>query len=145
MCKEVCKVVVLLNKPIAFLTFLLPSPSSLLKAPWWQRGGGGGSSGIIQITVFLGHENKLFQVSKNSHFQNEATCKIILAKVSFICLRIKNHFHINGFAFSLHSSTCTSPIMYLICPPKFYICIRGCSQSSVQDEALVSSTQGASC
>ena len=33
MCKEVCKVVVLLNKPIAFLTFLLLSPSSLLKLP----------------------------------------------------------------------------------------------------------------
>ena len=28
-----CKFVVLLNKPIAFLTFSLPSPSSLLKLP----------------------------------------------------------------------------------------------------------------
>ena len=32
-----CKVVVLRNKPIAFLTSWLPSPSSLLKLPNWGR------------------------------------------------------------------------------------------------------------
>ena len=32
-CDCTCKFVVLPNKPIAFLTFLLPSPSSLLKLP----------------------------------------------------------------------------------------------------------------
>ena len=34
-----CKVVVLRNKPIAFLTSGLPSPSSLLKLPGWFRTG----------------------------------------------------------------------------------------------------------
>ena len=34
-----CKVVVLRNKPIAFLTSGLPSPSSLLKPPGWFRTG----------------------------------------------------------------------------------------------------------
>ena len=52
---------------------------------------------IIQITVFLRPENRPFQVSKN--FQNEVTCKIVLVKVSFICVRIKYHFHITGLAF----------------------------------------------
>ena len=33
MYKKACKVVVLRNKPIAFLTSSLPSPSSLLKLP----------------------------------------------------------------------------------------------------------------
>ena len=43
----------------------------------------------------------LFQSSKISHFQNEAKCETFFAKMSFICMRIKRHFHINGFAPSL--------------------------------------------
>ena len=35
-----------------------------------------------------------FWSSKNSHFQNEAKCKAFLVKISFICIRIRNHFHI---------------------------------------------------
>ena len=35
-----------------------------------------------------------FQIS---HFQNEAKCKTFLAIMSFICMRIKNNFHINSF------------------------------------------------
>ena len=38
--------------------------------------------------------------SYNSHLQNEAKCKTFLVK-SYICLRIKNHFHMNSFALSL--------------------------------------------
>ena len=34
--------------------------------------------------------------SKNSHFQNKAEYKIIVMKISFICMKKKNHFHING-------------------------------------------------
>ena len=37
---------------------------------------------------------------KNPHFQNEAERKAFLV-MSFICMRLKNHFHINGFALSL--------------------------------------------
>ena len=38
-----------------------------------------------------------FLSSKNSHFQNEA----FLVTMSFICMKIKNHFQINGFVLSL--------------------------------------------
>ena len=39
--------------------------------------------------------------SKNSHFQNEAKCTTFLVKMSFICMRMKNHFHIKGWALNL--------------------------------------------
>ena len=39
--------------------------------------------------------------SKNSLFPNKAKCKTFLLKMSFICMRIKNHFHFKGFALSL--------------------------------------------
>ena len=42
-----------------------------------------------------------FRVPKKPHFQNEANCKTFLLKMTFICMRIKNHFHINGCARSL--------------------------------------------
>ena len=45
--------------------------------------------------------NRPFPSSKTSHFQNEAKCETFVVKMSFICIIIKNHFHINGFALSL--------------------------------------------
>ena len=42
-----------------------------------------------------------FPSSKNSHFRNEAKFKTFLVKIEFICMRIKNYFHINGFTLSL--------------------------------------------
>ena len=42
-----------------------------------------------------------FPSSLITHFQNEAKCKTFLVKMSFICIRIKNQFHINSFALSL--------------------------------------------
>ena len=45
--------------------------------------------------------NRPFPSSKKFHFQNEAKCEIFVVKMSFICIIIKNHFHINGFALSL--------------------------------------------
>ena len=46
-----------------------------------------------------------FPSSKNSHFQNEASAKPFLWKwLSFICMILKNHSHINGFALSLSLS-----------------------------------------
>ena len=38
---------------------------------------------------------------KNPHFQNEAKCTIFLVKMSFIYMRMKNHFHIKGWALDL--------------------------------------------
>ena len=34
--------------------------------------------------------------SKIAHFQNEAKCSAFLVKRSFICMRMKSHFHIKG-------------------------------------------------
>ena len=39
--------------------------------------------------------------SKNPHFQNEAKCTTFLVKMSFICTRMKSHFHIKGWALNL--------------------------------------------
>ena len=36
-----------------------------------------------------------FTSSRNSFFKNEAKYKSFKVKMSFICIRIKNHFHIN--------------------------------------------------
>ena len=42
-----------------------------------------------------------FPSSRNSSYQNETKCKSFLVKMSFICMRIKNHFRIISFAVSL--------------------------------------------
>ena len=42
-----------------------------------------------------------FPSCKKSYFQNEAKCETFVVKMSFICIIIENHFHINGFALSL--------------------------------------------
>ena len=39
--------------------------------------------------------------SKNPHFQNEARCTTFLVKMSFTCMRMKNHFHIKGWALNI--------------------------------------------
>ena len=46
-------------------------------------------------------QHRPFPSSKKSHFQNEAKCETFVVKMSFICIIIENHFHINGFALSL--------------------------------------------
>ena len=45
--------------------------------------------------------NKPVPSSGNPHFQNEAKCTAFLVKMSFICMRMKNHFQIKGWALSL--------------------------------------------
>ena len=42
--------------------------------------------------------NRPLPSSKNPHFQNEARCTTFLVKMSFICMRMKNDFHIKGRA-----------------------------------------------
>ena len=41
--------------------------------------------------------------SKNPHFQNEEKCTTFLVEMSFICIRMKNHFRIKGLALNLVS------------------------------------------
>ena len=45
--------------------------------------------------------NRPLPSSKNPRFQKEAKCTTFLVKMSFICMRMKNHFHIEGWAFHL--------------------------------------------
>ena len=62
---------------------------------------------IVEIQKFYYHGNVtsyfsfLFPTSKNSLLQNETKCKPFHVKMSFICIRIKNQLHINGFALSI--------------------------------------------
>ena len=43
----------------------------------------------------------LFRVRKTVIFRTRLRAKPFLVKMSYICMRIKEHFHINGFALSL--------------------------------------------
>lgn len=40
--------------------------------------------------------NKPLPSSKNPHFQNKAKCTTFLMNMSFICMQMKNHFHMKG-------------------------------------------------
>ena len=42
--------------------------------------------------------NRPLPSSKKPHFPNEAKSSIFLVKMSFICMRMKNHFHIKEWA-----------------------------------------------
>ena len=48
-----------------------------------------------------GMRNRPLPSSKNPHFQNEAKCTTFLEKMRFFCMRMKNHFHIKGWARNL--------------------------------------------
>ena len=45
--------------------------------------------------------NRALPSSKNPHFQNEVKCTTFRVKKSFTCMRMKNHFHIKGWALNL--------------------------------------------
>ena len=59
------------------------------------------SSLQLNILATLVMANRPFPSSKKFRFQNEAKCETFVVKMSFICIIIKDHFHINGFALSL--------------------------------------------
>ena len=48
-------------------------------------------------------DNRSPPSSKNPHFQNEEKCTTFLVEMSFICIRMKNQFHIKGQALNLVS------------------------------------------
>ena len=52
----------------------------------------------LTVTITKRSSIGVFRVPKNPHFQNEARCPTFLV---FICMRIKNHFHIKGEVFNL--------------------------------------------
>ena len=59
---------------------------------------------LLHITIWpllKKREDLAFPSYKNSHIKKEAKCETFLVKMSFICIRIKSHFHINDFSPSL--------------------------------------------
>ena len=50
---------------------------------------------------FLGMVNRPFPSSTNSYFKKGANCETLAVQMGFICVRIKSHFHVNGFALNL--------------------------------------------
>ena len=48
-----------------------------------------------------GQTNRPLPSNRKPHFQNKAKCTTFLVKMSFICIRIKNHFHSKGWALNL--------------------------------------------
>ena len=61
-------------------------------------GGWGRGLGLFISNLFGGARgeglNRPLPSSKNPHFQNKARCTTFLVKISFICMRMKNDFHI---------------------------------------------------
>ena len=56
---------------------------------------------IFQFLFKLNFNRPPQPSSKNPYFQNEAKCTTFLVKMSFSCMRTKNHFHIKGRALNL--------------------------------------------
>ena len=52
----------------------------------------------LNLSLSFTKLNRPLPSSKNPHFQNEASCTNFLVKMSFICMRMKNDFHIKGWA-----------------------------------------------
>ena len=54
----------------------------------------------MKISQYLGN-NRPLPSPKNHHFKNEAKRRIFLEEISFICMKMKKHFHIKGWARNL--------------------------------------------
>ena len=48
-----------------------------------------------------GQTNRPLPSNRKPHFQNKAKCTTFVVEMSFICMRIKNHFHTKGWALNL--------------------------------------------
>ena len=53
------------------------------------------------LSIVIYQPSKPLPGSKNSHFQNEAKCATSFVKLSFICMRMKNRFHVKEWALHL--------------------------------------------
>ena len=53
------------------------------------------------LSIVIYQLSKPLPGSKNSHFQNEAKCATSFVKLSFICMRMKNRFHVKEWALHL--------------------------------------------
>ena len=81
---------------------------------------------FIEAYCQIGH----FRVPKTL-FQNEAKSNTFLVKISFICVRIKNHFHINGLAPNLAlKQRLGATRKWFSCEPRTTCSVQPRSQSS---------------
>ena len=48
------------------------------------------------VMVYSGVVNRPFPSSPGPLYQSEVRCSTFLVEMSFICMRMKNHFHIKG-------------------------------------------------
>ena len=72
---------------------------SIKEIPDWNTGTFHVRAGFAERTLLqkgIGH----FRVLKPS-LSKKAKCPIFLVKMSFICMRMKNHFHVKGWALNL--------------------------------------------
>ena len=72
----------------ACFQFSLPETEKKLISPF--------NSVTVVSCIRSRENNKPLPSFKNLHFQNEARCTTFLVKMSFICMRMKNDFHIKG-------------------------------------------------
>ena len=56
---------------------------------------------IVSLLIMRAYFIHLLNRKKTLTFRNETRCTTFLVKMSFICMRMKNHFHIKGWALNL--------------------------------------------
>ena len=80
---------------LSIIPFIMTQLQSLSKNDHWAS-----IFFYMQLFTSLLHVqlNRPLPSFKNPHFQNEARCTTFLVKMSFICMRMKNDFHIKGWA-----------------------------------------------
>ena len=72
--------------------FIAPLANPRASFPFKNRGSQSSRGGEPRKT-----NSSHFPTSKDSHIKSEAKYKTFIVKMSFICMRIKRHFHISGF------------------------------------------------
>ena len=87
------------------MTFLKASETSCqLERAWGESSNRETHKNVVRLDKSkMSHStssqyNRWLPSSKNPHFQNEARCTTFFVKMSFICMRMKNYFHIKGWA-----------------------------------------------
>ena len=76
-------------------------PVWVSKASAIQRKGRWGVRVIVIKDAVVKATNRPLPSSENPQFQNEAKCTTFLVKISFIFMRMKNHFYVKGWALNL--------------------------------------------
>ena len=71
------------------------------KGKKWPTADWGVSIAVTIPETTAGRGGGMVESSIKPYFQKEAKCTTFLVKMSFICTRMKNHFHVKGLALNL--------------------------------------------